>query len=459
MKTDIRLTMVMLFICAAHCSNIINNQREPDKHLLIENCEDGDNCTLLGGRWYVATDSSKGGQSSVEITRKTDGAVVMDGEGYNSRYSSKMSYRLKKGSYAFNPFVICGFQLFSGEHSGPYNASRFDGISYYFKGPAHFVRVETSEVKDFCYYGCAVEKTDTWKKVTARFSDLKQQSWGEKVPFSISSIKGISWQITGKNSDSSTILIDDISFETTIDTTDVPLSTTVPMQGGGITMKATLYKPEGSGPFPSVIVLPGGTSASDIGTAFSHHHYFGEWFSAKGTAVLVLDYSSTEREFFDTLQINDISRAVDYLKALPFVQKNGIVLTGFSIGGANALRVGGTRDDIAGLVCYFSPCDWSISKGGYGVKKQPVAYCQNITCPVLILQGDSDKVTDPSQSQLLYDTLISMGKKADLIVYKGAAHGFTYQGAPPGKCVYNEAAAEDSYLKVEEFIKTICDSM
>lgn len=451
MKPHFKILLLSTMVLISGCADEINH-KSVSSRFLIEDCEDGNNKTLLGSEWYIATDSAKGAASKAFITREPDGNIMLTGEGYKSKVSFGMSFRLSKGDYSFNPFVICGFKLFADDYQ-PFDASKYSGVSYFFKGPAHQIRIETGEVTDFCYYSISIPASGDWERITVPFEKLSQPSWGTKVPFDISSVKGISWQISGNDNDSSTIMIDDIAFEESIDPDNENQADEITIQGAGIEMKATVYKPDVEGKIPMVIVLPGGTSASNIGSVYDHHKYFGQTLSSKGIAALVLDYSSDRRSFFDTLQIEDIGKAVEYCKALPFVVSDRVFLAGFSIGGANALRVAGSRDDIAGAACWFSPCDWRVSGGGYGVKKQPIEYCGNIKCPVLIFQGDSDKVTDVSQSRLLYDTLTALGKSAELVIYEGAAHGFTYEGAPSGNCVYNKEIAEESFLKVEAFIK------
>lgn len=440
--------LVVLYGCSNN--NITNNE---NGRLLLEDCEDKNSKTAVGSYWYITTDTSKGGESSVYVSRDADNKIRLTGNGYQSERSFKMVYKLEKGEYAYKPFVICGFRLSSDVNSF-LDARRYEGISYFYKGPAHSVRVETRDVTDFCYHSFSVPASDDWKKITIPFTKLKQDSWGEQITFDKSSLKGVSWQISGNDNDSSIVYIDDVFLEEEIISVLIDDNEFI-IYGNEIAMHGTLYKPEKDGVYPLIIVLPGGTSASNIGKVYGHHKHFGELFLSRGFAVLVLDYSSNSRSFFDTLQIEDISKAVDYCKNMTFVNKDKMFLVGFSIGGANALRVGGSRNDIAGLVCYFAPSDWSVTGTGYGVRKQPVEYCGSITCPVLIIQGDSDKVTLPSQSRLLYDSLLVMGKEAELVIYEGASHGFTYEGAPAGNCLFNREIAELSYSKVEKFLNDI----
>lgn len=448
-----KLVIILNLLIIIGCDDVNINQPKNDQDLLVENCEDGDNTILIGGKWYVATDSIRGGKSLVGVLKDSTGEIRCTGEGFQSNFSFQMGYHLDKSTYSYNPFVICGITL--SIDSGTFDASGFKVISYAYKGPAHSLRVETTEIIDFCYHSFKLPASDVWKIVTIPFEDLSQDFWGEQKIFDCTSLKGLSWQISGNSGDSASILIDNISFGKTIDCNEIPSKKEITLNGTGIQMKASLFQPQKDGKYPIAIVLPGGTSTSDIGKAFSHHYSIGEIFSSKEIAMMVLDYSSSVRSFFDTMQIEDIGKAVEFSKSLPFVDKNKIFLIGFSIGGANGLRVAGSRDDIAGLVSYFAPSDWSVNGGGYGIKKQPISYCSNISCPVLILQGDSDQITDVSQSILLRDTLQSLNKSVKLVIYNNAAHGFTYKGVSSGRCVYNQEVAEKSFLEVESFIRNL----
>ena len=234
---------------------------------------------------------------------------------------------------------------------------------------------------------------------------------------------------------------------------DVPKPQAVVIRGEGIDMEAYLYFPKGDGPFPAIIALPGGRGSK--GKVYPYHKEFGEIMAARGFAVLVLDYSNPNRRFLDTRRIQDIGAAVEFLKRQDRIQKHNIFLVGFSMGGSNALRVAGSRDDIAGLVCYFAPVDWRISKYPMTRKvKQPIDYCGDLSCPVLILHGDQDIATDVKQGRHLHDTLKSLGKSAKLVIYKGGAHGFTYRGVRDTRCGYNADIANRSFDEVEKFIKT-----
>lgn len=235
---------------------------------------------------------------------------------------------------------------------------------------------------------------------------------------------------------------------------NLPHHTTL-IYGKEIKMLAYLYFPKGKGPFPAVIALPGGPRVKKMGKVGPHDKYFGWQMAERGIASLILDYSNPDRTFLDPLRIQDIGAAVDFLKNQNSIQQQNIFLVGFSMGGANALRLAGSRDDIAGLVCYFTPNDWRIRKKRTPRKidKQPIDYCANISCPVLILHGDKDIVTEIRQGQHLYKTMKSLDKDVKIIIYKGAGHGFTYRGIRSKRLAYNVEICIRSFNEVNKFIK------
>lgn len=101
------LILILFHFACGKEDNILNPSDEG--RFLLENCDNGDNITSIGTYWYVQTDSARGGQSKVYISRATDNTLALTGEGYQSNASFMMKYRLSQGSYAFSPFVICGF--------------------------------------------------------------------------------------------------------------------------------------------------------------------------------------------------------------------------------------------------------------------------------------------------------------------------------------------------------------
>jgi dipeptidyl aminopeptidase/acylaminoacyl peptidase len=58
------------------------------------------------------------------------------------------------------------------------------------------------------------------------------------------------------------------------------------------------------------------------------------------------------------------------------------------------------------------------------IRYSPAYSADKISSPVLILQGDEDKIVPPSQSEVIYNALVKNGIPTAYIIYKGEQHGF-----------------------------------
>ena len=57
-------------------------------------------------------------------------------------------------------------------------------------------------------------------------------------------------------------------------------------------------------------------------------------------------------------------------------------------------------------------------------QRAPINHVNDISCPVLLLQGDEDKVVPPAQSQVVADALAANGIPYAYVLYSGEQHGF-----------------------------------
>lgn len=74
---------------------------------------------------------------------------------------------------------------------------------------------------------------------------------------------------------------------------------------------------------------------------------------------------------------------------------------------------------------YFGYYYWEkpIDMNHLWVNRSPAFYVQNITTPVLILQGDKDKYTNLANSQEMYQALKILGRPVEFVVYPREGHG------------------------------------
>ena len=57
-------------------------------------------------------------------------------------------------------------------------------------------------------------------------------------------------------------------------------------------------------------------------------------------------------------------------------------------------------------------------------ERAPIHAADRLNCPVLLLQGDEDRVVPPNQAETMFEALKSKGIPTQLKMYKGEQHGF-----------------------------------
>ena len=160
--------------------------------ILLDDFEDGDNQSSLGDYWYTYDDNSNGAASIITTPLNESEDIVPDRVNNGSNYAFKVVYTLDKGEYAYDPYVGWGVKIEEDDANG-----RLGGITYWYKGGAHEVHVEVSDVTDYDVHLAKVNASRTWTQATIRFKDLVQGGWGETVVFDPKHITAISFQAKG----------------------------------------------------------------------------------------------------------------------------------------------------------------------------------------------------------------------------------------------------------------------
>lgn len=174
--------------------------------LLVDDFEDGDGSSLLGGYWYSYVDKDNGGLSSLELPRK-NGAPLMEGEGFESKRSLLGKYRLDQGKLPYPPYVGIGVSL-QGRQT---DLRGYGAIQYSYKsGSKHEVRIETANVEQYDFYAVTLPPSASWRTVTLDFSLFRQGGWGPKVPFALEQTKALGFQVRGETGEAGDFQIDDV---------------------------------------------------------------------------------------------------------------------------------------------------------------------------------------------------------------------------------------------------------
>lgn len=188
---------------------------------MIEDAEDDNNQVIVqeGRGGYVYTFGDKAGSSIAP----GEGAFTMADGGANG---SKKAMRIT-GKVGSAEIVYAGLGVNFIDPKGPYDASKYGGISFFAKvgpGSTNKVRLKIPDVDTdpdgkvctacFNDFGADLTFSDQWQKYTIPFSDTKQLSgWGAPTPSSIekSKIYGVQFQVNdpGQSFD---VWIDDLTF-------------------------------------------------------------------------------------------------------------------------------------------------------------------------------------------------------------------------------------------------------
>jgi acetyl esterase/lipase len=231
----------------------------------------------------------------------------------------------------------------------------------------------------------------------------------------------------------------------------------------GHALHLDLYVPKGAtGPLPLVMwVHGGGWLAGDRSDGFFLPVV------KSGFAVASIDYRLSQVAIFPA-QIYDCKAAVRWLRANAAkynINPNKIGAAGASAGGHLVALLGttngdpqfegnegatGVSSDVQAVVDYFGPTDFTAIRqdatpeqtrnlsdpvtrlfGGPVSERMdlarlasPMAHVSSKACPFFIVQGDQDNIVPPSQSVHLNDALKKAGVLSELVIVKGAGHGF-----------------------------------
>ena len=56
--------------------------------------------------------------------------------------------------------------------------------------------------------------------------------------------------------------------------------------------------------------------------------------------------------------------------------------------------------------------------------RSPIHFIQNLSCPIILFQGDEDKVVPPAQSQMMFEAVRDKELPVAYLLFEGEQHGF-----------------------------------
>ena len=179
------------------------------------------------------------------------------------------------------------------------------------------------------------------------------------------------------------------------------------------------------------------------------------YFTSRGFAVAAVNYGGSTgygREYRDRLKgawgvvdLDDCCNCAKYLVKNKMVDENRLAIRGGSAGGYTTLSAITFRNTFNVGTSLFGVSDLELLVkethkfeslylesliGPYQQAKEryhalsPIYNVDKIKCPILLLQGEEDKVVLPNQAEMMYNALIKNKIPTAYLLFKGEQHGF-----------------------------------
>lgn len=218
----------------------------------------------------------------------------------------------------------------------------------------------------------------------------------------------------------------------------------IPVTGTDISLAATVFRPNGNGPFPLIVLSHGEpTDASKrVDYGYWRQPYLIDALVSRGFAIVVPvrrgfgatggkyvggfgGCSSSQPRFYEgsLRTAEDILAAMQYASGLPFVDKNKIILMGQSAGGIASLAAASTKPNGLVMVANFSggrggrpdktpgvPCHADAMAEAVGM------YAKSINVPVLWHYVEDDRFFSPAVARVWFSAFEKNGGTGKLVV-------------------------------------------
>lgn len=230
----------------------------------------------------------------------------------------------------------------------------------------------------------------------------------------------------------------------------LPVPHQVDIPASGLTLHAQLYKPEGDGPFPTVIALHGcGGLGGQSEPVQPRYRDWAEQLLKTGHAVLLPDsYGSRElgpqchakehRVLARRERVADANASRQWLAQQPWAAHGRITLMGWANGASAVLwavrpqsLTRGIEADFRSAIAFYPDC--RVSSGlGWSTR-----------VPTLLLIGGQDDISSPSACRQVVEGARGRSALAQIHVYPDAAHDFDRANLPLRAIAGSDAASSE----------------
>lgn len=180
-----------------------------------------------------------------------------------------------------------------------------------------------------------------------------------------------------------------------------------------------------------------------------------QYWTSRGFAFVDVNYGGSTgfgREYFKRLEgtwgildVHDCISAAKTLAEKGLADPNRLVIRGGSAGGFTALAALAQSKIFAAGTSYYGVSDLELLYQAFHKfeakytdqlvapypekvdvirERSPVNHIDKISSPILLLQGDEDKIVPPNQTFTIYEALKKKGIPTAMLLFKGEGHGF-----------------------------------
>lgn len=219
--------------------------------------------------------------------------------------------------------------------------------------------------------------------------------------------------------------------------------------GSPLILSGILTRPEGSGPFPAIVLLHG---FNGFDTGQERTRSWSDMLVDWGYVTLQLDNFELRggedgykgmSTIIQRTRVRDVYDTKAFLGELPYVDPGRIALIGWSYGGNTVLEAiedtSGDHKPFRAAIAFYPFCRFFVDPNA----------------PLMILIGELDDWTPAYRCARAIPSMPT-AHEIFLKIYPGAYHDFDWQGMDMvyrgNRLKYNAAAAEDAIVRVRDFL-------
>lgn len=206
----------------------------------------------------------------------------------------------------------------------------------------------------------------------------------------------------------------------------------VPAEAGA--MPCFVVRPAQSGPHPGVVVVMEAFGLNrhiqDVCQRLAREGYVALapnlYYRENGVAVGYDELPAALRlmqTLWDQKVLDDMAAAISYLQSQDFVRADRIGMTGFCMGGRITFLTACRNPAVKAAAPFYGGSIGSVTPSER-TPKAPLDHAEGLSCPMLVFYGEADPFIPPEEVERVRSTLERLGKRAEVIVYPGAGHGF-----------------------------------